>query len=81
LAIQKHNTLLNSIEAHKADPDKVKQSVNQIDDPILAIFKYLKTDADLLAIEKALASGIDPMMLEARLSSGLSVHNAINYIG
>jgi len=81
LTIQKHNTILNSIEAHHTESDKVKQSDNHSIDPILAIFKYLKTDADLLAIEKALSSGIDPIMLEARLASGLSVHDAVISIG
>lgn len=81
LAIQKHTSLINSIEAHHIESDKVKQSEDSGNDPILAIFEYVKTDSDLLAIEKALASGLDPNTLEARLSSGLSVDQAINSIG
>lgn len=81
LQIQKHTTLINSIEAIDTESDKVKQSENSRVDPMLVIFEYVKSESDLLAIEKALASGLDPRSLEARLSSGLSVHDAINSIG
>lgn len=81
LAIQKHTSLINSIEAHHAELDKVKQSEDSGNDPILAIFEYLKTDSDLLAIEKALASGLDPNIILSALSKGLSLHDALNSIG
>lgn len=81
LAIQKHNTLLNSIEAHHTESDKVKQSDNPSIDPILAIFEYVKTESDMLGIEKALEAGSDPNIILSALSKGLSVSDAINSIG
>lgn len=78
LTIQKHTALLNSIESHNDEIDKVKQSEDSSDDPILAIFEYLKSESDLLAIEKALASGLDPNSILSALSKGLSIDNAIN---
>jgi biotin operon repressor len=77
LAIQRHNTLLNSIEVHKADPDKVKQSVNQIDDPLLALFECVTSEADLIQIERLLSSGVDPVTIKDALSSGESVASVI----
>ena len=77
LAIQKHTSILNSIESHYDESDKVKQSKDSSIDPILAIFEYVKTDADLLAIEKALASGSDPKAIFEHLSRGIRLPEAI----
>ena len=76
-ATLKHSKLINALN-NEALLDKVNQSAIQGDDPMLAIFEYLKTDDDLLAAEKALAGGFDPVKLEGLLSSGLSLHDAIN---
>jgi predicted transcriptional regulator len=81
LTIQRHTMLLNQIESDQVKPDRDSESVNQSDDPILAIFKYLKSEGDMLAIEKALEAGSDPIKILDGLSTGLSVSEAINYIG
>lgn len=81
LTIQRHTMLLNQIELDQVKPDRDSESVNQSDDPILAIFKYLKSEGDMLAIEKALEAGSDPNTILSRLSMGSSVSDAINYIG
>jgi biotin operon repressor len=81
LTIQRHTMLLNQIQSDQVKPDRDSESVNQGDDPILAIFKYLKSEGDMLAIEKALEAGSDPIKILDGLSIGLSVSDAINYIG
>jgi hypothetical protein len=81
LTIQRHTILLNQIESDHVKPDRDSESVNQSDDLILAIFKYLKSEGDMLAIEKALEAGSDPIKILDGLSTGLSVSEAINYIG
>jgi hypothetical protein len=72
---------MNQIESNQAKPDRDSESENQGEDTILAIFKYLKSEADMLAIEKALEAGSDPNTILSRLSMGSSLHDAINYIG
>jgi biotin operon repressor len=74
--VLKTNKVINVLN-QEVIPDKVNQSRIQTDDPMLAIFKYLKSDSDLLAVEKALACGLDPIKLEGLLSSGLSLHDAL----
>jgi len=81
LTIQRHTALLNQIESDQVKPDRDYESVNQSADPILAIFKYLKSEGDMLAIEKALEAGSDPIKILDGLSTGLSVSEAINCIG
>ena len=81
LTIQRHTMLLNQIELDQVKPDRDSESVNQSDDPILAIFKYLKSEGDMLAIEKALEAGSDPIKILDGLQQGSSVSDAINYIG
>lgn len=81
LTIQRHTMLLNQIELDQVKPDRDSESENQGEDPILAIFKYLKSEGDMLAIEKALEAGSDPNTILSRLSMGSSVSDAINYIG
>lgn len=81
LSIQRHTVLINQIESNQAKPYRDDESENQRDDPILAIFEYLKTESDMLAIERSLEAGIDANDLLRALSTGLSVHDAINSIG
>lgn len=81
LTIQRHTALLNQIESDQVKPDRDYESVNQSVDPILAIFKYLKSESDMLAIEKALEAGSDPNRILAGLQRGLIVSEAINCIG
>jgi biotin operon repressor len=81
LTIQRHTALLNQIESDQVKPDRDYESVNQSADPILAIFKYLKSESDMLAIEKALEAGSDPNRILAGLQRGLIVSEAINCIG
>jgi biotin operon repressor len=78
--VLKTNKVINALN-QEVIPDKVNQSANHTDDPMLAIFKYLKSDGDLLAVEKALAGGFDPIKLESLLSSGLSLQDALISIG
>lgn len=77
LTIQRHTVLMNQIESNQAKPDRDSESENPRHDPILAIFKYLKSEADMLAIEKALEAGSDPNTILSRLSMGSSLHDAI----
>jgi biotin operon repressor len=77
LTIQRHTVLMNQIESNQAKPDRDSESEKQDNDPILAIFKYLKSEADMLAIEKALEAGSDPNTILSRLSMGSSLHDAI----
>jgi hypothetical protein len=81
LTIQRHTALINHIESDQVKPDRDYESVNQSNDPILAIFKYLKSESDMLAIEKALEAGSDPNRILAGLQRGLIVSEAINCIG
>lgn len=81
LTIQRHTALLNQIESDQLKLNRDYESVKQSNDPILAIFKYLKSESDMLAIEKALEAGSDPNTILSRLSMGSSLHDAINYIG
>jgi biotin operon repressor len=81
LTIQRHTVLMNQIESNQAKPDRDSESENQGEDPILAIFKYLKSESDMLAIERSLEAGSDPIRILAGLSIGLSVSDAINSIG
>lgn len=78
--VLKTNKVINTLN-QEVIPDKVNQSAIQTDDPMLAVFKCVKSEADLLAVERALAAGLDPFKLEGLLSSGLSLHDALNYIG
>ena len=77
LTIQRHTVLMNQIESNQAKPDRDSESENQGEDTILAIFEYLKSEADMLAIEKALEAGSDPIRILAGLQRGLSVLDAI----
>lgn len=77
LNIQRYTVLMNQIESNQAKPDRDSESENQGNDPILAIFEYLKTESDMLAIEKALEAGSDPHGILTMLSRGFNASEAI----
>lgn len=81
LTIQRHTVLMSQIESNQAKPDRDSESENPRHDPILAIFKCLKSESDMLAIERSLEAGSDPIRILAGLQRGLSVSDAINSIG
>jgi biotin operon repressor len=81
LTIQRHSVLMNQIESNQEKPIRDDESENYGNDPILAIFEYVKTESDMLAIEKALEAGSDPNIILSALSKGLSLHDAINFMG
>lgn len=79
-ATLKHDKLIKAIEADHI-PVKVNESVNPSNDPILAVFEYLKSESDMLAIERSLEAGSDPNMILQGLSKGLSLSESLIYNG